>query len=227
MFRFYACTELLSALKHLHLVGYVHGDLKPDNVLVQYTTDGYFSVKLGDLGFAMSIGKVMYGPHGTAHYEAPEHMLNYNDVRSIPAHPCIDTWSFGVILAETLVGFPLNSKMKSDRSLRRIHRQRLFYDKVVHKYLCQVPGITPKWVELVKRCLEYNPLMRPTADELMSMFVSHDDWAPERRGEFVEFSPPPETQEETEVLPDMVRTSYSLLPSSLSCMCSRILDTRR
>lgn len=202
--RFYTATEILAALNNLHLNGHVHGDLKPNNVLVQYTSDSFFSVRVGDLGFSMQVGEVMYGPHGTAHYEAPEHVLNDGDVRSIPAHACMDTWSFGILLAETLIGFPLTTKVKGHRTLRRIHRQRGFYERVVHKYLSRVSGVSPKWLEVVRWCLEYNPAMRPTAGELLRYFVQHEDWELERKGVFA--TPVMQEEPDSAVLPDLVRS---------------------
>lgn len=49
--RFYAANVLL-ALEHLHSLGVVYRDLKPENLLLD--TDGY--VKVADFGFAKLIG---------------------------------------------------------------------------------------------------------------------------------------------------------------------------
>lgn len=56
------------ALGFIHERGYIHGDLKPDNILVD--NDG--QVKLIDFGFAAPIGTDVEGLKGTWGYIAPE-----------------------------------------------------------------------------------------------------------------------------------------------------------
>ena len=59
-------TGMLSGLAHAHERGLVHGDLKPENVLVEASG----TAKLVDFGQAVPIGYPMAG--GTAAYLAPE-----------------------------------------------------------------------------------------------------------------------------------------------------------
>ena len=63
-------TEICAGLAHLHTAGWVHGDLKPSNVLLM--ADG--SVRLADFGLAAEIdGTHAYlPPGGTADYMPPE-----------------------------------------------------------------------------------------------------------------------------------------------------------
>lgn len=60
------CLQLLAALDHLHGRGWLHCDVKPDNVMVEGTT-----VKLIDLGAGCRVGTVDHG-WGTRRYRAPE-----------------------------------------------------------------------------------------------------------------------------------------------------------
>ncbi|KAK8966939.1 G-type lectin S-receptor-like serine/threonine-protein kinase RLK1 [Platanthera guangdongensis] len=76
----------------------IHGDIKPDNVLV--AEDG--TAKVGDLGLATLLmsgqSKVYTTPKGTPWYQAPEWM---NGVREL-ATPKVDVYSYGVLLLELI-----------------------------------------------------------------------------------------------------------------------------
>jgi len=89
-----------SGLQHIHKMGYVHRDLKPDN-LMYLTKEVDSKIKIIDFGLA---GDCNDGPCktpcGTAHYAAPEVLssLEYNQ--------SADMWSLGVIIYTLLCGFP-------------------------------------------------------------------------------------------------------------------------
>ena len=65
--------QLCSAAEHLHSVDVVHGDIKPENILLSGAS-GQEVVKLGDYGFSSlgSTGKVLTESCGTEFYLAPE-----------------------------------------------------------------------------------------------------------------------------------------------------------
>jgi serine/threonine protein kinase len=92
--------QLAEALTALHRVGFVHGDIKPDNVLVARCG----SVSLIDLGFAHRPGdNASFRERGivlgTANYLAPELCALDND-----GDQSADLFSFGVMLFELLTG---------------------------------------------------------------------------------------------------------------------------
>ena len=96
--RFYA-AELLLALKHLHSVGYMHRDIKPDNVLI----DAKGHCKLGDFGFARKVDSNgrCHSHLGTPHYLAPEQL----DIHNKGGYStCVDWWSFAVTLYVLVAG---------------------------------------------------------------------------------------------------------------------------
>jgi hypothetical protein len=74
--------QVLDALAKLHEEGVLHGDIQPDNVLVQQTTLGQDFAKVIDLGFASARGcsrltQAAEPPaeiHGTAGFIAPERL---------------------------------------------------------------------------------------------------------------------------------------------------------
>ena len=95
--------EVLRALAHLHGAGLVHGDVSPDNVLVD--SDGH--VKLLGTGLALIAAASVGGeraPHmHCAACVAPE------IVQKQPVGPASDIYSTGALLYHMLVGQPLFS----------------------------------------------------------------------------------------------------------------------
>jgi len=95
--------EMLEPLAKAHAEGFVHRDLKPDNVFVAIDEDGHERVKLLDFGLAREVAKG--GPtrtgitFGTPEYMSPEQAMSARKVRA-PG----DVWSVGVMLYELLSG---------------------------------------------------------------------------------------------------------------------------
>ncbi len=108
-----ACAE---ALHYAHESGYIHGDIRPDNIII--TPDG--RVKLTDFGLGASIAAStriqMNALPQAAHYTAPEVTQGrHPDSRS-------DAYSLGCILYEMLAGnVPFDAETPIATAARHLH----------------------------------------------------------------------------------------------------------
>ena len=90
-------AELVEVLSYLHDNGIVHRDLKPENLMV--SSNGH--LKLIDFGTAKDLVNTdLNGPEfvGTPEFMSPE------TVKSKPAGPETDIWSYGVVMWQLLLG---------------------------------------------------------------------------------------------------------------------------
>ncbi|GAA54439.1 LATS large tumor suppressor [Clonorchis sinensis] len=166
--RFYI-AELTLALESVHGMGFVHRDIKPDNILI--TRDGH--IKLTDFGLCKqrTLDRIRCNtPNrrcaqslvGTPNYIAPE-ILRRQDY----GQSC-DWWSVGVILYEMLVGQPpFLAQTATDTQIRVIHW---------YKYLT-IPGeprLRPEASSLIRQ------LLRDPADRLAdpTAIKAHPFFAP-------------------------------------------------
>ena len=92
--------QAASALDAAHAAGLVHGDVKPQNILV----DGEGSAYLGDFGLTRAGGDSLTASRpllGTVAYVAPEL------IQGEPAQPASDRYAFGATLFHCLTGDPV------------------------------------------------------------------------------------------------------------------------
>lgn len=102
-------AQLLAALRHAHRAGFVHCDVKPENVRL-LAADGAEHAVLLDWGYARRIG-LQSEPitQGTPAYAAPEQLTGFqSDGVSARAtlSANVDVWGLGATLCEMLSGAP-------------------------------------------------------------------------------------------------------------------------
>ena len=95
-------AEVCAGLACLHEAGWVHGDLKPGNILLM--ADG--SVRLADFGLAAELdGTHAYlPPGGTADYVPPERWAEGLRGNGIAVRQTADVWALGVTACQLLTG---------------------------------------------------------------------------------------------------------------------------
>lgn len=95
--------DILRGLKYIHCHGYVHCDIKPDNILLVPgfgERKGTFVAKIADLGLATAVGEECNYPRGTYRYMSPEL------VRAKKIDYAADIWAFGCSVLEMLTAKP-------------------------------------------------------------------------------------------------------------------------
>ncbi|XP_075870409.1 citron Rho-interacting kinase isoform X3 [Nelusetta ayraudi] len=147
MAQFYL-AELVEAIHGVHQLGYVHRDVKPENVLIDRT--GH--IKLADFGSAarLTAGKTVAAatvPVGTQDFLSPEVLAAMNGGSHCTYGVECDWWSLGVIGYEMIYG---RSPFSDDSSARTINNILNFQRFLKFP---EEPHVSKQFLDLLKRLL--------------------------------------------------------------------------
>ncbi len=155
----YIMRMMLRGLEALHAMGFVHGDVKPANTMVDRL--GY--VKLVDFGRAVSIGEPLAWLAGTPVYMAPEiHRRQPPTIQS-------DLYGVGLVGIEMLRGSPVTGGLADESDLLDFKL----------KLADRLPGLLPPYVSRNERFVR--TLQRMVAPDPVKRFAgcSEADSGPE------------------------------------------------
>lgn len=155
--------QIIRSVQFLHDNGIVHADLKPENVIVDESSD-QIHVKVIDFGFSCASNTELSVPKFTLDYAAPESLLPgvVKEMR--------DIWSLGIILYMMLCGvnpfktydIPFMYQKKEERIMAKIREGR-------------INTINENWKNLrnelkylITQMLSVDEKLRPTIDEIMA-----------------------------------------------------------
>jgi serine/threonine-protein kinase len=156
--------EICEALVHIHAVGWVHGDLKPSNVLLM--EDG--TTRVADFGLARELdGTHAYAPRlGTSDFLPPEWWNERIGAQGIAIRPTADIWAFGVTAHQLLTGGMLPFAGLTARA-RGAAAQAYAQGQAP---LRLADELTPPWRALIADCLapDHAARSRHTAASLLA-----------------------------------------------------------
>lgn len=139
------------ALGHMHEKGWVHKDIKPENILISKSSE----VKIIDFGLAVPVakglGKLFGKPktvQGTRSYIAPE------TIKKEPLGPGADIYSLGITIFEILTGkTPFHGENPKEVLLKHISEKPPYASSIN-------PNVTPEMDEFILKMLAKKPEKR-------------------------------------------------------------------
>lgn len=144
--------QVCLALEHVHRVGYVHADLKPQQILV----DQDLKVTLIDFGFAAPVGMELSSYKGTFGYLAPEQAGGRLTEQT-------DVFNLGAALYWVLTGQNVPSIMPGEHEAMGFVPTERVNMTPPSRLNPKVPG---ELSEMVLRCCLPNEHERPTVKQL-------------------------------------------------------------
>lgn len=144
--------KVCDAMDYVHSVGYIHADLKPNNIMV----DGDAQVKLIDFGFALPVGTKLRGLKGTWGYLAPEQTGGRLNAKT-------DVFNLGAVMYWTFTGRNLPSIMPDEgEGIGGFVPRKFTYPPPS----VLAPELPQGLSDLVLRCLSHKTRRRPTMIEV-------------------------------------------------------------
>ncbi|MEV8405283.1 serine/threonine-protein kinase [Streptomyces niveus] len=139
-------TQICEGLHQLHHAGWIHGDIKPGNVLLMADS----TARLGDFNLAAELdGTHAYSSlFSTSDYTAPELLWSEISERGRQTRPSTDIWAFGVLAHLVLTGtMPLPGATPTARKEALLRYAR------GDEELRLSPELPAPWREMVADCL--------------------------------------------------------------------------
>lgn len=163
--------QLFSAVEHMHGKGYVHLDIKPENVLI----GDYFNIKLADFGSAQSIKKthLLTSIRGTPKFMSPETKVKargekYDAVRA-------DIYALGLMLYLLIFhSFPKHKTTVSKSEMEDMV-EPLGYLESIPKGSNEV---SEEVMDLVSAMIHPDPTQRPESVEQILQHSWFTEWNP-------------------------------------------------
>lgn len=183
----YIIYQTLKGLKYIHSGQIVHRDLKPSNILV----NPQCKIQIADFGLSRSVDKkpedddpILTEYIATRWYRAPEIILGAQQYSK-----AVDIWSIGCILGEMLhgraifpgkstlnqielilrlIGMPTDEDLESLGNLTAWNIIKGLNTPKLRNWREFFPGASDDALDLIRKCLQFNPKKRPTVEELFN-----------------------------------------------------------
>lgn len=163
--------QVLTILHHLEMLGIVHRDIKPDNILIKHNDPQSVALCDFDLSRYTDTGVLEHCSNSiqTRRYRSPEVLFG-----STINPTTLDVWSLGVMLLDTITDICPDTA-ECDLVSAEAEYHRLFdgdqFPATEHSYMvqtCKAIGINPAFPTIIKQMLTFNPFQRPDPSTLIS-----------------------------------------------------------
>lgn len=162
--------NVFSFIYYLNKLDVVYNDMKPDNLLLNFTRE--FQVKVGDFNSCIDCKKppiLGHGgsPPGTKGYSAPE-MMGLNGDNEMLKKYCekkvADVWSLGMIMLYMALQGEENKKIRKGLATYEFYKKASDKEEIERRTSPYAPNA--EYVELMLSCLEVDPFKRPSISEV-------------------------------------------------------------
>uniref|UniRef100_A0A3B3ZWY7 Protein kinase domain-containing protein n=1 Tax=Periophthalmus magnuspinnatus TaxID=409849 RepID=A0A3B3ZWY7_9GOBI len=166
----YITEQLLVTFKELAKRGFIHGDLKPDNIMLVNHRLQPFKIKLIDFGLSMPVRSLVPGYiFQSIGYRAPEVSLGTK------INEAIDMWGLGCVLAFLYLGqnfFPVHCEYEMMRIITQTRGmpdiQQLLEGEFGLLFFKRKKEKTRQFFEFLNKLLEVNPAKRITPEKALT-----------------------------------------------------------
>lgn len=157
--------SLLYSISKIHNAGLVHADLKPDNILLKKTHDGFYAAKIIDFDSGFIVGHVPANLQGDFVYLAPETYLKINE-EDVNVTEKIDIFALGILIHQYWTG----ELPSTDSKYNYLFEAAIDGGNI---YLSdQIPQGLKK---VISRMLSADPSKRPPAETILKAYQIRDD----------------------------------------------------
>ncbi|NIM94879.1 MAG: protein kinase [Anaerolineales bacterium] len=175
------CFQVSAALVYIHVEGFSHNDLKPENVLFRHMLQPGKRLEPVLIDFGVAVKLVKHQPDGSVVYMSPERL---QEIRELGEHAMLDeqvlmkadVWSMGVLLYRMLAGREPFLGV-TDRSITTAIRRAS--PESIRSKRSDVPEEMDKFV--IEGCLAKRPEERVSMQEFHEFIGSYThDWRMKR-----------------------------------------------
>lgn len=168
--RFALLRDVLEGLSALHAMDVVHGDIKPENVLMFKSTSAIgLSARLSDFGFCRPTADYKWEAGGTPYWNAPECLSSAPaELRTEAYGKRRDLYSLGLLACNLLTKeMPFDSAdIQSITQLKLQDKVAALIKAKIDNKISSSSVAIATFIDIIGRMLALHPNARPTIDEI-------------------------------------------------------------